>query len=208
MSMDNVPVVASATSDLILGLDWFQFVRHSASNITVHLSGGPLDLRRPLLPIIGSQPISTVSPPGAPVFRGNTGVDGSASTLVAQARTPRTRGIQPPRTRGAAPCTQGVQNFHDNVTAINNSGANELLLLPSSNEDPFVRLTEQEKNTVVHYLALEKRVPVAVLRSMASCHQNLNPVLSPHALPVLPSPTSSLLAAVGKYVAQSGQYML
>lgn len=47
MCLNNVPVTASLTSDLVLGLDWLRFVKNSAPELVVHLScGGPLDLSK------------------------------------------------------------------------------------------------------------------------------------------------------------------
>ncbi|KAJ7629315.1 hypothetical protein B0H17DRAFT_1150629 [Mycena rosella] len=47
MCLNNVPVTASLTPDLVLGLDWLHFVQNSAPELVVHLScGGPLDLRK------------------------------------------------------------------------------------------------------------------------------------------------------------------
>jgi hypothetical protein len=52
ISLDmNVSIAASLASDLVLGLDWFQFVQHTALEGIVQLSSGPLDIRRrPPLP--------------------------------------------------------------------------------------------------------------------------------------------------------------
>ncbi|KAF7364201.1 hypothetical protein MSAN_01079400 [Mycena sanguinolenta] len=60
MYLNNVPVAASLASDLVLGLDWFDFVRNSVSGdaVVVHLTGGPLQLRQPK---IDSGPIPSSS---------------------------------------------------------------------------------------------------------------------------------------------------
>ncbi|KAJ7511408.1 hypothetical protein B0H11DRAFT_2215231 [Mycena galericulata] len=42
MTMD-IPVAASLTHDLVLGMDWFHFVRAAAPQLIVHLSSGSLD---------------------------------------------------------------------------------------------------------------------------------------------------------------------
>ncbi|KAJ7704057.1 hypothetical protein B0H17DRAFT_1193973 [Mycena rosella] len=71
----NVAVTASLPSDLVLGLDWFQFVCETGSEIVVHLSSGPLDLRSPL-PTIGAvseASLSIGSSSVTPVFRGSIG---------------------------------------------------------------------------------------------------------------------------------------
>lgn len=50
MFLNNVPVAAFLASDLVLGLDWFNFVRSSAPELVVYLSSGAsLDVRRPLI---------------------------------------------------------------------------------------------------------------------------------------------------------------
>jgi hypothetical protein len=47
MCLNDVPVAASLTSDLVLGLDWLRFVQNAAPELVVYLScGGPLDLRK------------------------------------------------------------------------------------------------------------------------------------------------------------------
>jgi hypothetical protein len=54
-------VVSSLPSGLVLGLDWLCFVWESASDLIVHLTSGPLDVRHmlPGLPLaIDSVPLS------------------------------------------------------------------------------------------------------------------------------------------------------
>jgi hypothetical protein len=53
VSIQDVPVVASLPSDLVLGVDWFQFLcgSDSGSEVIVYLSSGPLELRRRLVPL-------------------------------------------------------------------------------------------------------------------------------------------------------------
>jgi hypothetical protein len=58
MYLNNLPVAASLPSDLVLGLDWFEFVCHCASETIVHLSSGPLELRRRPLPISAESSMS------------------------------------------------------------------------------------------------------------------------------------------------------
>jgi hypothetical protein len=48
MLLNGISVAASSPSDLVLGLDWFQFVWHFTSAIVVHLSSGPLELHHSL----------------------------------------------------------------------------------------------------------------------------------------------------------------
>ncbi|KAJ7225226.1 hypothetical protein B0H12DRAFT_1149335, partial [Mycena haematopus] len=52
VSMNDIPVVVSLPSDLVLGLDWFQFVSGFKPGLVVQLSSGPLELRWPPLPAI------------------------------------------------------------------------------------------------------------------------------------------------------------
>ncbi|KAF7333131.1 hypothetical protein MVEN_02378600 [Mycena venus] len=107
MCLNNVPVTTSLASDLVLALDWFHFVQDSASDVIVHLTCGPLDLRRPLHPTIGSEfvPSSSMGPAsatGAPVFRGNIGVEPSSSPSVF---TGGSAAVSPP---SSTPYTRGV----------------------------------------------------------------------------------------------------
>jgi hypothetical protein len=227
--MNNVPVVSSLASDLVLGLDWLHFVRESASDLIVHLISGPLDVQHALPLTIDSVPSSLwllynmlnsfILSASVPVVRGNIGVvpssslvsaggpgagstsspihrtrgidDVAACTLVA--RTPRTRGVQTPRTRGAAASMRGVQNVDDIIVDVElpvNTVHKSLPPLSSSSssqpgsssslrpeDDTFLYLTVQEKLSVVRFLVVDKRVPVAVLRKMGSRHTNFPLVL-------------------------------
>ncbi|KAF7354502.1 hypothetical protein MVEN_01139500 [Mycena venus] len=132
MTMD-IPVVASLSHDLVLGMDWFQFVRAAAPQIIVHLSSGSLDVRQPLpsrfganshtVPSMGSSSV-------APIFRGKISANPSASplassstlrtravdvlaacTVAAPLRTSRTREVQASRTRDVTPRTRGVPDL-------------------------------------------------------------------------------------------------
>ena len=113
------------------------------------------------------------------------GADPSASSShLARAHpsssTPRTRGVDAvaactlaatSRTRDDTPCTRGIPDLNDNISLNDES-------LSSPLNDSFVRLVESEKNKVVKFLAVEKRVPVAVLRKMAPYHQGLRARMS------------------------------
>ncbi|KAJ6505150.1 hypothetical protein C8R45DRAFT_1090891 [Mycena sanguinolenta] len=68
-SMNNVPVAADLPADLVLGLDWLQFVSNSHSGIVVLLSSGPLELRYPPLPAIGTNSEISSSSAGTFPFR-------------------------------------------------------------------------------------------------------------------------------------------
>ncbi|KAJ7241206.1 hypothetical protein B0H12DRAFT_1133852 [Mycena haematopus] len=51
MYLNDIPVTASLASDVVLGLDWLNFVRSSAPELIVHLSSDvSLDLRHSPLP--------------------------------------------------------------------------------------------------------------------------------------------------------------
>ncbi|KAJ7710545.1 hypothetical protein B0H17DRAFT_1123681 [Mycena rosella] len=77
MCLNNVPVTASLTLDLVLGLDWLHFVQNSAPELVVHLScGGPLDLRK--IGSVFAPPSSTAFPPSASVLRRNIGAEPSS----------------------------------------------------------------------------------------------------------------------------------
>ncbi|KAJ7239559.1 hypothetical protein B0H12DRAFT_1074960 [Mycena haematopus] len=164
MFLNDVPVAASLASDLVLGLDWFNFVRSSAPELVVRLdSGVSLDFRHPPLSIIGasqSGPLSTAAdaPSSLPLsFRGRGGAV-SSRTRDAISRTPRTRGVQPPRTRGGAPRTRGVQNANDDMMLVDalDEPLPALPILPAlCCDDPFVSLNINEKNSVVRFLVEE-----------------------------------------------------
>ncbi|KAJ7880687.1 hypothetical protein B0H13DRAFT_2345481 [Mycena leptocephala] len=81
----------SLASDLVLGLDWFQFVQHTALEGIVHLSSGPLDIRRrPPLPAFATpgshETLSYIHPlSAAPMLRGGIGGNPSSSSSVSRA---------------------------------------------------------------------------------------------------------------------------
>lgn len=55
MALNNVPVIVSLASDLVLGMDWLHFVRSSAPDLVVRLgSGASLDVRRHPISVMGS----------------------------------------------------------------------------------------------------------------------------------------------------------
>ncbi|KAF7362918.1 hypothetical protein MVEN_00146600 [Mycena venus] len=86
MFLNNVPVAASLASDLVLGLDWFNFVRSSAPELVVHLSSGvSLDVRRPPISTVStteSRPLSsTATLAVASVSRAGACVEHSSSSL-------------------------------------------------------------------------------------------------------------------------------
>ncbi|KAJ7793114.1 hypothetical protein B0H13DRAFT_2689710 [Mycena leptocephala] len=89
MCLNDIPVAASSPSDLVLGLDWFQFVCNSTSELVVHLSSGPLDLRHHPLPTVGGESAASLSIGSSsviPVFRGDIGVDPSSSSSASRGR--------------------------------------------------------------------------------------------------------------------------
>ncbi|KAJ7752501.1 hypothetical protein DFH07DRAFT_1061706 [Mycena maculata] len=87
MLLNNISVAASSPSDLVLGLDWFQFVCTSTSAVVVHFASGPLELRHHGLPTSAASGSSSV----APVFRGDIGVDPWSSSPVSPGRPGVTR---------------------------------------------------------------------------------------------------------------------
>ncbi|KAJ6529956.1 hypothetical protein DFH09DRAFT_1093767 [Mycena vulgaris] len=98
MTMDSIPVAASLSHDLVLGIDWFQFVHAAAPQSIVHLNSGSLDVRHPLPSRLGATLKLCCSSPVTPLFRGEMGADPSASSshLVRahpSSSTPRTRGV-------------------------------------------------------------------------------------------------------------------
>ncbi|KAJ7232669.1 hypothetical protein B0H12DRAFT_1145115 [Mycena haematopus] len=54
VSLNDIPVAGSLPSDLVLGLDWLQFVSGFKPGIVVQLNSGPLELRWPPLPAIAA----------------------------------------------------------------------------------------------------------------------------------------------------------
>jgi hypothetical protein len=123
----------------------------------------------------------------------------AVSPLAAQ--TPHIQGVQPSRPRDVAQslndiiilndeppvincvqpsCPQDVAQslndiiiLNDESPVINSCASSPLSLLSSHNEDPFVSLTMEEKNNVLHSLLIDRRVAFTVLKKMASCHQNM-----------------------------------
>ncbi|KAJ7836535.1 hypothetical protein B0H14DRAFT_2793711, partial [Mycena olivaceomarginata] len=82
MALNNLPVTASLPSDLLLGLDWFNYAQFSAPRV-VHLDSGSLDLRPSLLTVDITEsgpPSSTPMLVVAPVSRGSTSVDSPSSS--------------------------------------------------------------------------------------------------------------------------------
>ncbi|KAJ7706710.1 hypothetical protein B0H17DRAFT_1125561 [Mycena rosella] len=155
MYLNNIPVAASLPSDLVLGLDWLQFVCNFTSvNIILHLSSGPLELRRSLsvTPVlrggINVEPSSSSS-----VSWGGSGVvltpSSTSLTQDVDAVAACTLAALPPRTRG-------VLNPNDNDVInvelpMNGSVPNDVpaLSVYSPDHDFFVRLNAHEK-TAVH----------------------------------------------------------
>ncbi|KAJ7106779.1 hypothetical protein C8R44DRAFT_681147, partial [Mycena epipterygia] len=89
MYLNDIPVVASSPSDLVLGSDWFQSVCNSTSGLVVHLSSGPLELRHHPLPMVDTESAASLSIGSSsvtPVFRGDIGVDPLSSSSVSRGR--------------------------------------------------------------------------------------------------------------------------
>ncbi|KAJ7855086.1 hypothetical protein B0H13DRAFT_2283715 [Mycena leptocephala] len=170
MCLNDIPVAASSPSDLVLGLDWFQFVWNSTSELVVHLSSGPLDLRHHPLPTVGGESIGSSSV--TPVFRGDIGVDPSSSSSASQGRpdlvlthscTPGTRGVADPP----------VLNSNDDVLPMNNLFRNEPFSVSSPDHLPFARLDLHDKTTV-HMRARDssdKKKSADALRAEFFAHQ-------------------------------------
>ncbi|KAJ7752395.1 hypothetical protein B0H14DRAFT_3166650 [Mycena olivaceomarginata] len=138
MFLNGISVAASLPSDLVLGLDWFQFVCNSTnptSAVVVQLISGPLELRHNSLTSAGS-------PSVAPVFRGDIGVDLSSSSPVSQGG--------PGVVSTPSSMTNSNVNMNDdvNLMPMNNPLSNDCSV-PLS--DTFVRLIEHEKITVHIY---------------------------------------------------------
>ncbi|KAJ7847235.1 hypothetical protein B0H14DRAFT_3138567 [Mycena olivaceomarginata] len=158
MFLNGISVAASLPSDLVLGLDWFQFVCNSTnptSAVVVQLISGPLELRHNSLTSAGS-------PSVAPVFRGDIGVDLSSSSPVSQGG--------PGVVSTPSSMTNSNVNMNDdvNLMPMNNPLSNDCSV-PLS--DTFVCLIEHEKITVI--LFAPNFWPINVLNSVLSSGQKL-----------------------------------
>ncbi|KAJ7656061.1 hypothetical protein DFH06DRAFT_1200053 [Mycena polygramma] len=159
--LPNVPVAASLTCDLVLGLDWVQLVCKSAQDVVVHLNSGSLDLRTLHSAVQSS---SVASPPPALVSQGNIGVSFSAFSVSPIAPPPSpmpsTQGINfvtpevPPHTREAR-------------TSRTRGGISNLVINKS---DPFVSLSLQDKAAVLRFLIVDHQIDVLALRKMTARH--------------------------------------
>ncbi|KAJ7678570.1 hypothetical protein B0H14DRAFT_3064115 [Mycena olivaceomarginata] len=187
MALNNLPVTASLPSDLLLGLDWFNYAQFSAPRV-VHLDSGSLDLRPSLLTVgitESGPPSSTPMLAVAPVSRGSTSVDSPSSSppatlggpgvvstpslmpppqgvnVVAAStiavRAARTRGVQTSRPRAG----QSTHDDDDDMMLLNETLSPPPLCL----DDPFVSLTLNEKNSL--------RVTLATMRKMAARHMQM-----------------------------------
>ncbi|KAF7333268.1 ATP-dependent DNA helicase [Mycena sanguinolenta] len=201
-ALSSLSVASSLPCDLVLGLDWFQFVRNSASdtNIIVYLGSGPLEIRRHPLAAFGREPelschaASSSSSP-MPVLRGGIGVDASPSSsflvswggpriVSTPSSTPRTRGgdavaactladpFTPPPSR-----TRDVINMNNDMNFDVEPPMNirERSVASRDDRDPFVQMTLQEKKAVVCFLVRDQHVALPILRKMATRHQNMSP---------------------------------
>ncbi|KAJ7503892.1 hypothetical protein B0H11DRAFT_2273676 [Mycena galericulata] len=86
MILNDVPVTVSLAPDLVLGLNWLNFVRSSAPDLVLHLGSGlSLDVQRPPIPAIGvsesgSPMSSAVAPPSPSVSLGGPGAVSASSS--------------------------------------------------------------------------------------------------------------------------------
>ncbi|KAJ6514334.1 hypothetical protein C8R47DRAFT_1190487 [Mycena vitilis] len=129
MVLKDLLVTDSPSCDLLLGLDWFNFVRSSEPELVVHLDSGSLDLRHSSHLIVDAAEAGSSSTAITPV----TGVDdpslpssvslGNPDAVTAPSSIPRTRGIdvvaasmhasRMPRSRGIPPSPRSVTNFEE-----------------------------------------------------------------------------------------------
>ncbi|KAF7357327.1 hypothetical protein MSAN_01328400 [Mycena sanguinolenta] len=155
--VNNVLVASSLPFDLVLGLDWFAFVCDHVPGTMVHLSSGPLELRRfsPTLGVGMESSLSAAAEPSsaALMFRGDISANPLSSSSVSRggpeavltpSSSSRTRGagavaastlaaLHTPRTRGAN------DNIVNNVLPINDS-FNDEPVVSYSNDDRSVLL--------------------------------------------------------------------
>ncbi|KAJ7817538.1 hypothetical protein B0H14DRAFT_2842054 [Mycena olivaceomarginata] len=181
MALNNLPVTASLPSDLLLGLDWFNYAQFSAPRV-VHLDSGSLDIRRPSLLTVGitesGPPSSTPMLAVAPVSQGSTSVDSPSSSPPATLGGPgvvSTPSLMPPL-QGVnvvaastitvwAARTRGVQTSRPRAGQSTHDDDDDMMLLnetlsppPLCLDDPFVSLTLNEKNSFVRSLIFDQRV--------------------------------------------------
>ncbi|KAJ7032216.1 hypothetical protein C8F04DRAFT_1396799, partial [Mycena alexandri] len=132
MALKNIPVVGSLASDLLLGLDWFNFVMSNAHEFVVYLDNGvSLDLRQPTLMTNNILQSSADTPTAASMSSpSSSSVPFLGPGAVLGARGARTPGVQSSETRRIT---------HDDIIPDEPSPA-------SIHDDPFVLLNLNEKN--------------------------------------------------------------
>ncbi|KAJ6467085.1 hypothetical protein C8R47DRAFT_1234391 [Mycena vitilis] len=176
MRLNNIPVAVSLSSDLLLGLDWFDFVRSRAPHLVIHLDSGSLDFRRPFVMVrtTESGSLTTVTPAVTPVFRGGTG-DVEHISSPPSVSLGNSDAVSAP---SSVPCTRGIDVVaasHAAQTPINHEiiPINNETLNISSHDDLFVYLTLNEKRSIVRMLVRDQPVPVATLRKMVYRHTQI-----------------------------------
>ena len=212
MHLHDVAVTASLPCDLMLGLDWLHVVRTSAQQPVVHLGSGSLDLRTigSMLrhsPWIGTQwpmyedfdllaCLLSASPPTAPVFQANIGVELSASSasaggpdgVLAPSSMPRTRSVGVVAASTVAAGMPRTREVHTSRSRDGMSGQDVLaastLAAPPPNlnyddlnindDDPFVRISADEKIAVVRFLIHNQQIVLQALRVMTGRHQHVS----------------------------------
>jgi hypothetical protein len=95
---------------------------------------------------------------------------GGLGVVSTHSSKPRTRGVAACTLAEQTPRTRGVANLNNdvNMMPMNNALSNHSSVpLP----DPFVRLIEQEKITVVRFLIIHVHIALPTLRQMTSRHQ-------------------------------------
>ncbi|KAJ6505644.1 hypothetical protein C8R47DRAFT_1066553 [Mycena vitilis] len=165
MRLNDIPVADSLSSDLLLGLDWFNFARSCAPDLVVYMDSGSINLRQPVVSVGATESgsLSCVTPAVTPVLQRGTGTDvahpsippsvslGNSDAVFAPSSMPRTRGIdvvaashvaQTSRSRDVAP-------INDEIIPINNEIIPLNLLC---DDDTFVYLTLTEKRTALLFL--------------------------------------------------------
>ncbi|KAJ7025226.1 hypothetical protein C8F04DRAFT_1129346, partial [Mycena alexandri] len=181
MALNGVPVTASLGSDL----DWFNHCT-SLGHVVYLDSGECFDFRCPALPASGTMSgptSSTITPAATSAGRGGLGMN-SAPTLTSPPRGADVVGVSPP-TAWVPPgwgdqtlqTRTSVESTHDDDD--NTTSFDEIPILPppvsaSLHGDPFVLLTLNEKNGIVHSLVRDHRVALHTLRKMAARHMNMS----------------------------------
>ncbi|KAJ7070374.1 hypothetical protein B0H15DRAFT_807093 [Mycena belliarum] len=156
----NSTVTASLASDMVLGLDWYNFVKSSMPQLVVHLgSGVVLDLQDPMS-IAAAETGRTL--PAIATTSSIPRTQGTDIVTGAELLTPCTWGVHTSRTRGGAFRTGDVLADDDDLMSVDNL------------DDPFVAVTINQKIAIVTFIIENQRYKTATLRNMSARHMQIS----------------------------------